>query len=155
MQYTLDTDLTNYQHEIHNGRRALVSRLRHLEHSFNDQPAVIYINNPKKIWLCNGMIHRDETLRPAVIEDQTQIYYSMGLISRHRGPAIITPHIEKWLLRNQLHREDGPAIVSTDPTKKPSISWHWHGQSFRTLEQWAEVAKPNPELFTMLKLEYG
>jgi len=35
--------------------------------------------------------------------------------------------IKRWILNNQYHREDGPAIEFTDGTK----CWYFHGQRHR------------------------
>lgn len=80
-------------------------------------PAMIQYYNDGR----NGMNERD------TMEE----WNSGGVITRRFGPAVITKYgysmEEKWLYRGELHREDGPAVVTYKNNKIMSECWYRNG----------------------------
>jgi hypothetical protein len=122
-------------------------------HSAEDHPSVIIDGGKELQWHMYGTRHRDETLGPAWIKDygRIKVYYNLGEIHRNNGPAMISDESQKWYLHGKLHRADGPAIIYADNR----VCWFWLDKWFFSIDEWFEVSKINPELFTMLKLEFG
>lgn len=83
----------------------------------DDGPAIITDNS--KIWMRNGLTHRDDDF-PAVITDAKKQWFKYGRLHREKGPAeifflknnIITS--ECWYQNGFRHRIDGPAIIRRD-----------------------------------------
>jgi hypothetical protein len=131
-------------------------------HSIDDHPAIIFSDNGEQQWYAHGTRHRPEHLGPAWIKTSPslQLYYAAGELHRRGGPAMIYPSSEKWYQCNVLHRADGPAIVRTsrwglvhiDP---PAIEWWFNGSRFKDVDEWGKFNPIDPEVFTLLKLEYG
>jgi hypothetical protein len=121
-------------------------------HSVDDHPSVIIDSGKELQWHKYGWRHREERIGPAWIKNNGifQIYYNMDEIHRSNGPAMIEPESQKWYHLGKLHRKDGPAVIYIDG----KVEWHWRGTKYN-LNDWAVASCVDPELFTMLKLEYG
>ena len=60
--------------------------------------------------------------------DGSQAWYLHDQLHREDGPAIIRPDgLQYWYLHGQLHREDGPAVIYPDGSQY----WYLHGQLHR------------------------
>jgi hypothetical protein len=57
-------------------------------HSFDDQPAIEYLNG-NKIWMKNGVMHRCQYLGPAFQSNIKMEYYMNGKLHCDYGPAVI------------------------------------------------------------------
>lgn len=108
-------------------------------HREND-PAIIKKNGDKE-WYLNGLLHRENG--PAVIEENLEIWFNKGKIHRNNGPAKIyyidgkiasvawykngfiyredKPSVlciknkyKAYHIDNQLHRENGPAVIEAN-----------------------------------------
>jgi hypothetical protein len=58
-------------------------------HSYDDNPAIIYMDNCINIWMKHGVVHRDNEHRkndnkPAVIYNEVQMFYKNGLLHNDR-----------------------------------------------------------------------
>ena len=127
-------------------------------HSVNDHPAVIFSDNGEQQWYAHGLRHRPEHLGPAWIKitPSLQLYYAAGKLHRRLGPAMIYPGQEKWYQHNRLHRTDGPAILRSIPQLSlPDVEWWYNGARFTDIDDWGKSNPIDPEVFTLLKLEYG
>lgn len=150
------SDLT---HEVVTDR---LGRLRHewryngTLHSVDDHPSVIVQDGVEKMWHANGLLHRDESLGPAWIKDSgaTEVYYTTGEINRRNGPAVLSHSEMKWCRHSRMHRTDGPALIR-ECRDGVQETWWYDGVEFSTFEGWAEIAKPDPELYVFLKLKYS
>lgn len=38
-------------------------------------------------------------------------------LHREQGPAVVTPHLVKYVVNGRLHRADGPAVITSNGTK--------------------------------------
>jgi len=123
-------------------------------HSIDDHPSVIIDGGRETQWHSYGMRHRIGG--PAWIKDfgNTVIYYNLGYIHRTDGPAMITETDEKWYFNDKLHREDGPAVIRNRDTGVP-YEWWWRHRQYSDIDVWAEHAQIDPQLFLLIKLEYG
>ena len=76
------------------------------------------------------------------------------------GPAMVHPSYEKWYRYGLRHRADGPAtirfcragIILIDP---PQIEWWFKGIQFNNVTDWGKSNPIDPDVFTLLKLQYG
>jgi hypothetical protein len=100
-------------------------------HSINDHPSVIthYSHMTVTQWHRSGIPHRDEHCGPAYQTCTKMIYYNAGFIHRRNGP-----------------------IIQNDPDRH---YWYWHGEMASDLDHWYEMSQVSPELFVLLKLQYG
>jgi hypothetical protein len=62
-------------------------------HSYNDEPAIEYLDCSAKIWYKNGLIHRDN--EPAIVTKDTDEYYFEGLK--------IIKNLDEYYLENQAN----------------------------------------------------
>ena len=67
-------------------------------HSYNDHPAIKYINSVDKIWMDNGTLNRDYKKGPAVISDKNSYYYKNGLLHNPIEPASIEDKDHKYYI---------------------------------------------------------
>ena len=69
-------------------------------------------------------------------------YRLHNLLHREDGPAVETTNRQEWWLCGKCHRDDGPAIVYTDGRKE----WHKHGrlQHKQKDDVYPEPAEPLP-----------
>jgi hypothetical protein len=126
-------------------------------HSVDDHPAIISDNGEQQ-WYTYGLRHRPEHLGPAWINTSASLdlYYANGELHRRGGPAMIYPDCEKWYQCNCLHRADGPAIVRSARERfKDDIEWWFNGNRFKDVDEWGKYNPIDPDVFTLLKLEYG
>ena len=57
-----------------------------------------------------------------------------------------------WLINDELHREDGPAVEFQDGDKQ----WWLNNKSYRGLDEWAvELGIYGTDEHTMMKLKWG
>jgi hypothetical protein len=96
--------------------------------TYNMQPTMSIDDEGDKVWLLNGMYHRED------------------------GPAIeYLDGTKCWLYNDEYHRTNGPAIVWRDGT----ASWYLHGYSY-TFDGWLIAnTEISDEEKVMLKLQYG
>jgi len=125
-----------------------------LAHSFDDQPALIMRGGGLKIWMKNGVKHRDGGLPAYVEDDGYEIHYKDGKVHRDGGlPAIeYADGGKEWHVNGKIHRDNGlPAVERADGTKEwwengkrhrydglPAVvradghkEWHWNGHLHR------------------------
>lgn len=123
-------------------------------HNINDDPAVIINGGEELQWWMHGHRHRPEYLGPAWIKSKSGIstYYNLGEIHRRNGPAMITPTGWKWYFHGKVSRLDGPAIYDSEYYK--SYIWYYNGSPY-SFEEWVKASGCSPELYILLKLEYG
>jgi len=122
-------------------------------HSVDNHPSVKIDGAQEWQWHSHGMRHREGD-RPAWIKDfgTIQIYYHLNVIHRARGgPAMISDTKQKWYSYGRIHRADGPAIIHNDG----HVEWWWKGYEYATMDEWADHGKVDPQLFVLLKLEWG
>lgn len=120
-------------------------------HSVDDHPSVILDGGREMQWHSYGMRHR--TIGPAWTKDygSIKLYYNLNMLHRTDGPAMISDAKQKWYFNNRVHREDGPAIIHDDG----HVEWWWRGHQYFDIDEWFDHSRIDPELFTLLKLEYG
>jgi hypothetical protein len=98
----------------------------HKQHSFNDQPALIYMSGTKW-WYNHGTPHRDNDLPAVIFGDGEMRWFQHG--EHHRDndqPSVIhTNGTKLWYHRGKLHRDNNlPAVIYQDESKK----WYHHGK---------------------------
>lgn len=75
------------------------------------------------VYVCFGRFHRspdsDGTELPAIIVPNKMEYYQHGNLHRDHGPAYVTSEILMWYQYGKLHRTDGPAVLAKDV-----MEWH-------------------------------
>ena len=77
-------------------------------------------------------------------------YNSDGQLHREDGPAVITnKHVKLWYYNGKLHREDGPAIDDGDSMLQ---AWYYHGNLHR-LDGPAMIG-PGRELYCIHGVQY-
>ena len=77
------------------GATMIVSKKGQYWHSYNDAPAIIFLDGEEENWYKNGKRHREDD-KPAVIHSNGKIWYKNG--KRHREndkPAFIWSNGEK------------------------------------------------------------
>jgi len=138
------------------GNHVVETHYNGLRQSVDDQPAMIINHGEELRWYHQDQLHRPEHLGPAVINKDKGIenYFLGGQMHRVRGPALITPTSEKWIKYNHMHRADGPAstVVIDGHTQ---YQWWYNGRIYSSFEVWAEENNIDPEVYTLLKLEFG
>lgn len=83
---------------------AVVTCRNGLEHSFHDQPAVIYDDGTKE-WRSNGVRHRDGDLPAVILSTGSKQWFRNGVLHRDGGPAIIYYNgEEQWFCNGQWRR---------------------------------------------------
>jgi hypothetical protein len=99
-------------------------------------------------------LHR--AVGPAVeYVDGTMEWWVHGLLHKENGPAVVSTSgpdsgTKEWWVNGLLHREDGPAIVWGDGT----LDWYLKGESFDFNEWCNESNKTEKEIiFLVLKYE--
>jgi hypothetical protein len=88
------------------------------EYEFGDGVKVTITTDGTRIWIQNGMFHREDG--PA-IESVTgaRRWLVNGALHREDGPAIDGPDgLRMWYRNNKKHREDGPAVEGADGTRE-------------------------------------
>ena len=120
-------------------------------HSVDDHPSVIIDNGSEKQWHSYGMRHRIGG--PAWTKEfgLTELYYNLDMLHRTDGPAMISNTNQKWYFNNKVHRADGPAVIHNNGR----VEWWWRGRQYLDIDEWFNHSGIDPELFTLLKLEYG
>lgn len=149
-----DLEVITYVDE--KGRHIVETQYRDLRQSIDDQPAMIINHGEELRWYNQDQLHREEDKGPAIINKVKGVenYFLGGQLHRKRGPAIITPKIQKWIQYNEMHRADGPASIEyVDGTVK--YQWWYRGNIYGGFEDWAKKTNVDPEIYTLLKLEFG
>jgi hypothetical protein len=84
-------------------------------HSYNDMPAIEYLDGSSKIWYKNGLIHREN--QPAIITKDTDEYYFEGKLHSHNigKPAIIIKEFDK--IKKKLYYYMGEKLIGYDIIK--------------------------------------
>lgn len=67
------------------------------------------------------------------------------------GPAEFDGYRHRWVLRGKTHREDGPAVIYTDPESPPE--WHYFGREY-TFDKWCKILKKSDSEIVELKMLY-
>jgi hypothetical protein len=96
------------------------------KHSFNDQPAVIYIDGSKE-WYQHGKLHRDNDLPATIYSNGSKAWYQHGRYHRDNDlPAAIYSNGSKaWYRHGKPHRDnDQPAVIYRNGYKE----WYQHGR---------------------------
>jgi hypothetical protein len=90
-------------------------------HSYDDNPAIIYMDTNINIWMNHGVIHRDD-FKPAVIFNEVHMFYKNGLLHNKIGMESITVNRFNLCLKDKPYREISPNI---------SNNLYWNGISYR------------------------
>ena len=108
-------------------------------------------NDGAKVWLQNGVRHRDGA--PAVVyENGTELWYQHGLFHRDDGPAIINHNSTVyWYKHGKFHRTDGPAIIWPNG----SVHWYIDNQRISSRQKYKLLTGISDEQLTFLILKYG
>lgn len=70
--------------------------------------------------------------------DGTTLWYLNGELHRDNGPAVeSTDGYKEWYHNGKYHREDGPAYESEDGHKE----WHLNGVEYTEEEYMAKISK--------------
>jgi hypothetical protein len=131
-----ETELTLANNTIINLYTKITEMMDNKVFRSSDEPDLIL--NGDKMWIRNGVLHRDNDL-PAVIKaDGTQKWYREGKLFRADDkPNVITSVCEFWYNEDEkLHRDnDLPASISSSGYK----TWYQNGLIHRDGDQPAEV----------------
>ena len=111
-------------------------------HQWFDQ----YMRGRGKIALSKLIQHAPPYFQPRLVDplftgtlrrtDGIAAYYKNGYAHREDGPAVIYPDgTKKWLIHGNLHREDGPAIEWADG----AVEYYLHGIYLSSEDHWRRV----------------
>jgi hypothetical protein len=131
-------------------------------HSHNDKPALIVKARPNKkhyrnLYLCFNFAKKSAFLLPDFRAGDTA-WWKNGKLHRENGPAIVTENgTKKWYKNGLPHRENGPAVEYPNGSKE----WWLNGRLHREDGPAVEVAKgyflfsKNKKRITQLPLKNG
>lgn len=152
----MTSDLKVIKYVDKKGQHIVETQYRDLRQSIDDEPAMIINHGEELRWYHQDQLHRSEDRGPAIVNKSKGIenYFLGGQLHRKRGPAVITPNLQKWVQYNKMHRDDGPASIEY-VDDKVIYQWWYKGQMFESFKNWAMANDIDPEIYTLLKLEFG
>jgi len=150
------SDLQELTYYNDKGNHVFETQYHDLCQSVNDEPAMIINHGEELRWYHQGLLHREEEFGPAIINKIKKIenYFLGGQLHRKNGPAVITPKLKKWIQYSKMHRADGPASIEDD-NGTIRYQWWYKGKIFESFKTWAMENDIDPEIYTLLKLEFG
>lgn len=79
-----------------------------------------------------------ESIKHTYLDGTIMYHNEEDQLHREDGPAMISPDgYQEWFINDKYHREDGPAIITSDDYKE-----YWLNGKEYSHEEWLKLVKP-------------